>query len=69
MVPVFVNQHVRCPSLSAKDDEDVENHIFSSYDWMNSQGIAEHAKYGRFCLTLGGKTHFWYESVSPMGNE
>ena len=41
----------------------------NSNDWMNSQGIAEDAKCGRFCLTLGGDAHLWYEFVTPVGND
>ena len=30
------NLHVKCPIFSANDDEDDENHLLHSNDWMNS---------------------------------
>ena len=46
--PVFMNVHVICPIMSATHDEDAENHLLGSNDWMSQKGIAEGAKYGRF---------------------
>ena len=56
MDPVFINLHVKYPVFSAKDDEDAEKNLLQSNAWINSQGIAEDAKCGRFCLTLGSDT-------------
>ena len=56
-------------TYSAKDDEDAESLLLHSYDWMNSQGIAEDTKCGRFCLTLVGDAHFGYKLVTPVGND
>ena len=55
--PVYMKLHVKYPILSEKDDEDAESHLLCRNDWMNSQGIAEEAKCGRPCLTLGGDVH------------
>ena len=52
--------------FSATDCEDIESHILHSNDWMNSQGIAEDTKCGRFSLTLGGDACLQYESVIPV---
>ena len=52
---LIMNLHVKCPIFSARDDEDPETHLLCSNDWMNSQGIAENAKCGRYCLTLSGE--------------
>ena len=36
---------------------------------MNSQGIVENAKCGRFCKTLTGDANLWYESELLVGND
>ena len=50
---VIMNMHVQCPILSAKNDEAANSQLLHSIDWMSSQGIADNAKCGMFCLTLG----------------
>ena len=69
VAPVFMNLHVKCLIFLAKDDEDMESHPLHSNHWMNSQSIAEDAKYGRFYLTFGGDACLWYESITPVGND
>ena len=62
-----MNLHVKCPISSAKDDKDSESDILHSNDWMNSKGIAEDVKCGRFYLTLGSDACLWYESIASVG--
>ena len=64
VAPVFMNLQVKCPPFSTNNDEDMESHLLSSNDWMNSQGIAEDAKCGRFCLKLDGNAYLWYELIT-----
>ena len=52
-----MNLHVKCPIFSAKNDEDAESHLLHSNEWMNSQGMAEDVKCGKFCLTLVSDAH------------
>ena len=66
LATVFTNLHVKCPILSAKDDEDAESHLLHSNDRMNKQGIREHVKWYMFCLTLDGD--LCYKSMTPMSN-
>ena len=47
--PLFMICMLMFYLFSAKDDEDAEIPLLHSKDWMNSQGIAENAKCGRFC--------------------
>ena len=65
---VFMNLHVKCLIISAKDDKDAESHLLHRNDLMNSQDIAEDAKCGRFCLTFGSDAQLWYESITPVRN-
>ena len=36
---------------------------------MNSQGIAGDTKCGRFCLTVGGIAHLWYELIDVLQSQ
>ena len=65
VVPVFMTLYIKHQFILVMDDEDVDGHLLSSNDWLNSLGIAEHAKLGRFCLTLHGHVHLWYQSIAP----
>ena len=67
--PLFFNMHVKCPIVSAKDDEDAESNVLHNNDWINLQGIAKVTKCGRFCLTVGGNIHLRNKSVTPVGND
>ena len=69
VAPVFMNLHVKCSIFPAKDGKDTESSLLHNNEWMNSQGIAEEAKCARLCLTLGGYTNLWCESVNPVGND
>ena len=67
VAPVFMNLHSKC--LRQGDLTDAQDHHLHSSDWMISQGIVEHTKHGRFCLTLvGSDVHLWYKSIIPVGN-
>ena len=55
--------HVKSPILSAKDDKDAKSYNLHSNGWIHSQHIVRDAKFGRFCLTLGGDACLWYESI------
>ena len=63
-----MNLHVKCPIFSAKNDEDAKNLLLCSDVWINSQGIVDEAKCGRFHMTLG-HAHLWYESITPCGQQ
>ena len=66
---VSMKLHVKCPVFTTKDIEDITSHLWHSNNLMNSKGIAENAKCGRFYLTLGGDGHFWYRSKSLLGTD
>ena len=53
------------PNLTGKQDEDVEAHLLSTNDWMDTHAFPEGIKVQRFFLTLVGEASLWYESLRP----
>ena len=47
------------PEFSEKPDEDAEEHLPCTNDWMNAHHFIEGVKVQRFCLTLLGKARLW----------
>ena len=54
------------PEFSGKPEEDMEDHLLRTNDWMETQNFPEVAKVQRFCLTLTSEARLWYESLRPM---
>ena len=54
------------PEFSGKPEEDVENHLLRTNDWMETHNFPGVVKVQRFCLTLTSKAGLWYESLRPM---
>ena len=50
------------PKYSGKPDDDVEAHLLSMNDWINTHDVPDQVKVQRFCLTLVGEARLWYES-------
>ena len=69
VAPVFMNLHVKCPTFSAKDDEDAQSHLLCSNDWMNSHGSTKDIKFGRFCLISGSDAYLQYDSITSVGKD
>ena len=69
VAPLFMGLCVKCPIISAKDEEYAEIYPLCNNNRMNSQDIAEDAKYDRFCLTVGGDTCLRYELITPVDND
>ena len=48
------------PEFSGKPEEDAEEHLLRTNDWMETHNFSEDQKVRRFCLTLTGETRLWY---------
>ena len=56
------------PEFSGKPEEDAEEHLLCSNDWMNAHHFNNDVKVQRFCRTLLGETRLWYQSLEPLGD-
>ena len=54
------------PEFTGKPDEDAENHLHRTNDWMDTHAFQVGVKVQRFCLTLVGEARFWYESLRSI---
>ena len=54
------------PEFSGKPDEDVEEHLLRTNDWMTTHDFPEAVKVQRFCLTLVGEVRNWYATLEPV---
>ena len=52
--------------FSEKPDEDTEEHLLHTNDWMNAHHFVEDVKVQRFCLTLLGEARLWYQFLEPI---
>ena len=50
------------PEFSGKPEEDVEEHLLCSNDWMNAHHFHDDVKVQRFGLTLLGEARLWFQS-------
>ena len=51
------------PEFSGKPEEDVEEHLLRTNDWMVTHNFPHDQKVRRFCLTLTGEARLWYETL------
>ena len=51
------------PEFSGKPEEDVEEHLLRTNDWMETHNLPDDQKVRRFCLTLMGEARLWYETL------
>ena len=54
-VNLHMNRSHFKPEYSGKPEEDVEAHLLSTNDWMNTHDFPDGVKVQRFCLTLMGE--------------
>ena len=53
------------PEFSEKPEEDVEELLLRTNDWMKTHNFPEDQKVRRFCLTLMGEAMLWYATLGP----
>ena len=51
------------PEFSGKPEEDVEEHLLRTNDWMETHNFPDDQKVRRFCLTLKREARLWYETL------
>ena len=51
------------PEFSGKPEEDAEEHLLRTNEWMEIHNFPDDQKVGRFCLTLMGEARLWYETL------
>ena len=51
------------PEFSGKPEEDAEEHLLRTNDWMETHNFPDDQKVRRFCLTLTGEARLWYETL------
>ena len=51
------------PEFSGKLEEDAEEHLLRTIDWMETHNFPEDQKVRRFCLTLTGEARLWYATL------
>ena len=51
------------PEYSGKPEEDAEEHLLRTNDWMETHNFPDDQKVRRFCLTFTGETRLWYETL------
>ena len=49
-----------------KPEEDAEEHLLCSNDWMNVHHFNDDVKVQRFCLTLLGEARLWFQSLESL---
>ena len=54
------------PELSGKPEEDAEEHLLRTNDWMETHNFPDDQKVRRFCLTLMGEARSWYETLGTV---
>ena len=50
------------PEFSGKPEEDAEEHLLRTNDWMETHNFPGDQKVRRFCLTLMREARLWYET-------
>ena len=51
------------PEFSGKPEEDAEEHLLRTNDWMETHNFPEDQKVRRFCLTHMGEDRIWYVTL------
>ena len=51
------------PQFSGKPEEDAEEHLLRTNDWMETHNFPDDQKVRRFCLTPKGEARLWYETL------
>ena len=51
------------PEFSEKPEEDAEEYLLRTNDWMETHNFPEDQKVRRFCLTLMGEARLWYVTL------
>ena len=51
------------PEFSGQPEEDAEEHLLRTNDWMETHNFPDDLKVRRFCLTLMGEARLWYETL------
>ena len=51
------------PEFAGKPEEDAEEHLLRTNDWMETHNFPEDQKVRRFCLTLMGEARLWYATL------
>ena len=49
------------PEFAGKPDEDAEDHLLRTNNWMDSHAFQRGVKVQMICLTLVGEARLWYE--------
>ena len=61
--PQTLNWYYFKPEFSGKPEEDAEEHLLRTNDWMETHNFPDDQKVRRFCLTLMGEARLWYETL------
>ena len=51
------------PEFSGKPEEDAEEHLLRTNDWMETHNFPDDEKVRRFCLTLTKEARLWYAMI------
>ena len=51
------------PEFSGKPEEDAEEHLVRTNDWMETHNFPDDDKVRRFCLTLTKEARLWYATI------
>ena len=54
------------PEFAGNPDEDVEEHLLRTSNWIDTHVFKEGVKIKQFCLTLVGEARLWYELLRPI---
>ena len=61
--PQQLNWFYFIPEFSGKLEEDAEEHLLRTNDWMESHNFPEDQKVRRFCLMLMAEARLWYATL------
>ena len=54
------------PEFSGKPEEDAEEHLLGTNDWMETHNFSDDQKVRILCLTLMGEARLWYETLGAV---
>ena len=54
------------PEFSGKPEEDADEHLLGTNDWMETHNFPDDQKARRFCLTPTGEARLWYETSGTV---
>ena len=64
--PQQVNWSYFKPLFLGKPEEDAEEHLLRTNDWMETHNLPNDQKVRRFCLTLMGEARLWYDTLGAV---